>query len=343
MATIREISAVAGVSIATVSKVLNNKPGVKPETAEMILKIAASLNYRPNLNARSLKLGDARTIGIITEDLTVFNTPEIVDGIASVCDQHNYHYILSNLRFNKRYGHELSDYPERVELVHSAVDDLLSKQVAGIIYVGCHSHTVDSLKTHANIPFVCAYCTCQDQDIPCVVYNDEKAAYEATQALLVHARERVGMISGPASSVHMLRRSNGFIRALVDSKVTYDPTLTRIGDWEKESGYHLGEELIRQGVKALFVQNDLMATGVIDWCTENNIEVGKDLYLVGFDNREVSAVCRPSLSTVELPLFQIGQSSGRVLLNILSGKYPKQKDIMLECTIICRESTGGPL
>ena len=82
MATIREISDRAGVSIATVSKVLNNKSGVKQETADRILQIADQLNYRPNLNARSLKLGDARTIGIITEDLTVFNTPEIVDGVA---------------------------------------------------------------------------------------------------------------------------------------------------------------------------------------------------------------------------------------------------------------------
>ena len=91
MATIREISDRAGVSIATVSKVLNNKSGFKQETADRILLIADQLNYRPNLNARSLKLGDARTIGIITEDLTVFNTPEIVDGVASVCETLNYH------------------------------------------------------------------------------------------------------------------------------------------------------------------------------------------------------------------------------------------------------------
>lgn len=343
MATIREISALAGVSIATVSKVLNNKPGVKQETADMILKIAASLNYRPNLNARFLKLGDARTIGIITEDLTVFNTPEIVDGIASVCEQQNYHYILSNLRFNKRYGHAMADYPERIELVHSAVDDLLSKQVAGIIYVGCHSHAVNSLVNYASIPFVCAYCTCADRSVPCVTYNDEKAAYEATLSLLSHTRQRIGMISGPTSSVHMLRRTNGFVRALADQHVTYDPTLVRIGDWEKESGYALGGELIRQGAKALFVQNDMMATGAIEWCNQHSILPGRDIFLIGFDNREVSAVCRPSLSTVSIPLFQIGQSSGRVLLNTLSGKYPRQKDIMLECSIICRETTGGTL
>lgn len=152
MATIREISDRAGVSIATVSKVLNNKSGVKQETADRILQIADQLNYRPNLNARSLKLGDARTIGIITEDLTVFNTPEIVDGVASVCETLNYHYILSNLRFNKRYHDNPWDYPESNLLVRSAVNDLLSKQVAGIIYIGCHSHLVASLKAPAPYP-----------------------------------------------------------------------------------------------------------------------------------------------------------------------------------------------
>ena len=210
MATIREISDRAGVSIATVSKVLNNKSGVKQETADRILQIADQLNYRPNLNARSLKLGDARTIGIITEDLTVFNTPEIVDGVASVCETLNYHYILSNLRFNKRYHDNPWDYPESNVLVRSAVNDLLSKQVAGIIYIGCHSHLVASLKAHAHIPFVCVYCTCEDQDVPCVGYDDRLAAYEATGTLLEHTSEHIGMITGPIHSVHTLRRANGF-------------------------------------------------------------------------------------------------------------------------------------
>lgn len=198
MATIREISDRAGVSIATVSKVLNNKSGVKQETADRILQIADQLNYRPNLNGPgSLKLGDAHTIGIITEDLTVFNTPEIVDGVASVCETLNYHYILSNLRFNKRYHDNPWDYPESNLLVRSAVNDLLSKQVAGIIYIGCHSHLVASLKAHAPYPVRVCLLHLRDQDVPCVGYDDRLAAYEATGTLLEHTSEHIGMITGP--------------------------------------------------------------------------------------------------------------------------------------------------
>ena len=104
MATIREISERTGVSIATVSKVLNEKHGVNAETRQLVMDVARELNYRPNLNARYLKSGRSQTLGIVTEDLTVFNAPEIVDGIAAACDEAGYHYILGNLRFFKRYG-----------------------------------------------------------------------------------------------------------------------------------------------------------------------------------------------------------------------------------------------
>lgn len=342
MATIREIAALAGVSIATVSKVLNNKSGVKQETADTILHIADSLNYRPNLSARSLKLGDARTIGIITEDLTVFNTPEIVDGVACLCDEQNYHYILSNLRFNKRADLSHVDHPQRLPMVHAAVDDLLSKQVAGIIYVGCHSHSVQPFQAYASIPVVCAYCTCQDNSTPCVVYDDEMGAYDATRTLFPKAEGPIGMITGPVDSVHMVRRTSGFVRALSDANLPYDPSLVRVGDWSRDSGYRLGGELIDLGVRTLFVQNDIMAVGVVDWCAQNNIQVGKDLFLIGFDNRELSAVCHPSLSTVSLPLFEMGQAAASILVDLLSGKEPEQKNTMLECSIIQRESSGGP-
>lgn len=146
MATIREISEKTGVSIATVSKVLNGKSGVNEKTRKKILSAAKDLNYRPNLNARNLKKGHSRTIGIITEDLTVFNSPEIVDGIAQTLEESDYHYILGNLRFYKRYGNGPRDLKESISLVHSAVEDMLTKQVDGIIYIGCHSHVVVSLR-----------------------------------------------------------------------------------------------------------------------------------------------------------------------------------------------------
>lgn len=341
MATIKEISERANVSIATVSKVLNGKGSVNDKTRQKILDVARQLNYRPNLNARYLKSGQSRTIGIITEDLTVFNAPEIVDGIAAACDEAGYHYILGNLRFYKRYGNGPKDLKESNALVHEAIDGMLSKQVDGIIYIGCHSHIVVSLSEHTEPKFVCAYCISKDESIPSVIYSDEKAAYDVTELLLARGDRRIGMITGPMESSHTANRTRGHQRALFDHGIPYDPSLTYVGDWERDCGYILGEKLIRAGVTAIFAHNDLMAMGVLDYCNSNGINVGRDLRLIGFDNREITSVCRPQLSTVAPPLFQIGQTAAREMLNILAGNKPEQHTVMLDCDIIERESTLG--
>lgn len=340
MATIKEISERAGVSIATVSKVLNGKPGVKQETANEILSIADSLKYRPNLNARFLKSGRSQTLGIITEDLTVFNSPEIVDGIAVACEGRGYHYILGNLRFDKRYGNGLRNESESSKLLHATVNDMLSKQVDGIIYVGCHSHVVVSLTDHADIPFVCAYCTSSDPNVPSVLYDDRTAACEATKVLIQKGIREIGMITGPMDSIHSINRTYGFQDALFRAGIPYNPELSLHGDWSRESGYHFSSPLIKAGAKAIFAHNDLIATGIIDWCNKHNIIVGKDIYLIGFDNREISTVSRPSLSTVALPLFDIGFTAGNILLDTLAENQSVKQDVLLSCTIIERESTG---
>ncbi len=341
MATIREISERANVSIATVSKVMNGKRGVNPATRQMILDIAKELNYRPNLNARFLKSGSTRTIGIITEDLTVFNAPEIVDGIAATCEKAGYHYILGNLRFYKRYGNGPKDQKESNELVISEVNDMLSKQVDGIIYIGCHSHVVVSLSEYSDTNMVCAYCISSDPSIPSVIYDDEKAAYDATQLLLRCGETNIGMITGPSDSSHAVNRTRGFQKALFDNRIPYDPSLTLVGNWEQDSGYRLGQQLIEAGVRGIFAQNDLMAVGVLDYCNTHHIQVGTELQIVGFDNREASSICRPQLSTVSIPLFDIGRTAAEEMLNILAGKHSQRSKIMLDCSIIDRASTAG--
>lgn len=341
MATIREISDKANVSVATVSKVLNGKGNVSDRTRQRILGIARELNYRPNLNARYLKSGQSKTIGIITEDLTVFNAPEIVDGIAAACDDAGYSYILGNLRFYKRYGNGPKDLRESTALVHAAVNDMLSKQVDGIIYIGCHSHVVVSLSEHKEPKFVCAYCISKDKAIPSVIYDDEKAAFDLTELLIRQGDNRIGMITGPLESSHTANRTRGHQRALYQHGIPYDPSLTLVGDWERDCGYELGKQLIEAGATAIFAHNDLMAMGVLDYCNANGINVGKDLRLIGFDNREITSVCRPQLSTVAPPLFEIGQTAAREMISILAGNEPKQHTIMLDCTVIQRESTCG--
>ena len=341
MATIKEISKQSGVSTATVSKVLNRQPGVSDETRSLVLSVAKELNYRPNLYARHLKTGMSRTLGIIAEDLTVFNTPGIVDGIGVCCESRNYHYILGNLRFNKRFGHKPQYSQQKSELVLDMVNEMLSKQVDGILYIGCHSHIVASLSADTDTRFVCAYCFSEEQTIPAIIYNDRKAARNVAELLISKGHEKIGIIAGARDSFHTDNRLLGFQEALFEHNIPYNPNHTYYGEWERDHGYESAPLLLKENVTAIFAHNDLIALGVIDYCNQNGIEIGKDIALIGFDNREISEVCRPSLSTVSLPLFEIGHTSAEIMLDMIEkNNLPEKHEILLDCDLIVRESTG---
>ncbi len=341
MATIKEIAFRAKVSTATVSNVLNGRGGASGETVATILEIARELNYTPNMLAKSLKNGQSKTIGIITEDLTVFNTPEIVDGIDAFCDLNAYHYILGNLRLNKRFGHNFAETDQQHEIINATINTMLSRQVEGLIYVGCHNREIHYLPTNLRIPLVCAYCYSSNTETPSVIYDDRKAAYDATCLLIENGHKDLGIICGLPDSIHAQSRLQGYQEALYDHSLLYNPKLVVYGDWERESGYRLCAPLLEHKVTAIFAQNDVMACGVIDYCNESGIGIGTTLSLVGFDNKEISTACRPKLSTVSLPLFEIGQHATEILLDILNGRnFSSQSHQSIECTVINRQSVA---
>ncbi len=340
MANMKDIAQKAGVSVATVSKVLNGLGGISQKTTQEILSIAKELNYRPNLYARNLKTKQSHTIGIIIEDMTVFNAPPIIDGIGACCESRGYHYLLENLRLYKLGIDPLLEIDDHSVIVKEAVDFMMSMQVDGLIYLSCHSHKVLHLLSIKDTHFVCTYCSCIDPSVPSVLYNDTKAGYDVAKYLIGKGHTKIGVISGPAMSSHSLKRLTGYQEAMYDCSIPYNPKLTVRGDWSQDSGYELAGQLLKDGVTAIFAQNDIMAMGVIDYCMQNSIEVGRDLALIGFDNREISTVCRPTLSTVELPLYDIGYTSASVLIDKVENKPSKVSgEILLECNIIERESS----
>jgi LacI family transcriptional regulator len=341
MATIKEISKRTGFSIATVSKVLNDQGGISDATKAAVMAAAKELNYRPNLNARHLKTGTSRTLGILVEDITVFNAPDIVDGIGVCCEAHDYHYILGNMRFNKRFGHSTEYGSQKTELVVDMIGEMMSKQVDGIIYVGCHSHNIAPLAKQTETRFVCAYCFSEDPKIPAVIYDDREAAYKVAKFLIGKGHRKIGVIAGDKDSLHTENRLLGFQEALFDGGLPYNPRLTHFGEWERDHGFKAAPELIAEGVTAIFAHNDLIALGVLDWCNQNGLEVGKDIALIGFDDREIASVCRPKLTTVSLPLFDIGHLAGEIMFGMIEkDERPDSHEILLECNLVERESTA---
>ena len=339
MVTIKEIARLARVSTATVSNVLNNKAGAAGAAkAEEIHELAKSLNYMPNILARNLQQKKTNTIGIIAEDLTVFNTPEIVDGIDSFCEENNFEIILGNLRLFKRYNNDFTDTPKHHELLESMMRNMIAKQVEGIIYIGYHCREIIHIPPKVHIPFVYAYCYPKEEIYPCVMFDDEKAAKDVSKLLIEKGHKRIGLICGPVSSYHTQARLRGFKAALKEYNIKPDPGLIVYGDWERDSAYSLSCSLFDKKATAIFSFNDLMACGVYEQAEARGLKVGKHISLFGFDNRDISLVNKPELSTVQLPLSEIGRSCAEIILNQIKYQKTSRKKIYLPCTILERSS-----
>ena len=342
MITIKEIARLTGVSTATVSNVLNGKSGAAGEAkAQEIITVANSLQYMPNILARNLQQQKTNTIGIITEDLTVFNTPEIVDGIDAYCEKNSYEIILGNMRLFKRYSNDFTDTPKHHELLDSMVRNMLAKQVEGIIYIGYHCRKISYLPSRMQIPFAYAYCYSDKNIYPSVIFDDENAAKDVTKLLISKGHRRIGIISGPASSYHTKARLKGYKTALEEFGIKVESDIIVYGDWGRFSGYNLASILLDKKVSAIFSFNDMMACGVYEQAAERGLKIGNDISLFGFDNRSISQGYIPALSTVQIPLNEIGHQCAELIFDQIKHQKKRTKRISIPCTILERRSVGA--
>jgi DNA-binding LacI/PurR family transcriptional regulator len=344
MASIKEIAQHCNVSIATVSNILNGKGGASEETRNRVLDAAAKLHYTPNFMAKNLKQKSTKTIGIITEDLTVFNTPEIVDGINEYCEINSYHFLLGNLRLQKKYQYNDVPTPELINYIADEYQMMQAKQVDGIIYIARHCKPIHYIPSFISVPIVIAYGLSNSPNIPSVIFDDVKAAYIATQTLILNKCDNIGLITGAINSYHTQQRMIGFQKALFDNKMFFNPELVQVGDWSRASGYNAAKKLIDSGIKSIFVMNDVMAGGVYDYAHEIHKEIGKDISIIGFDNLELSTAYSPALSTMALPLFDIGHKSAEILINNIEHAdiSADNNSIKIQCNLIERESIRAP-
>ncbi|HYH01637.1 MAG TPA: LacI family DNA-binding transcriptional regulator [Bacillota bacterium] len=339
---IKEISRLAEVSTATVSNVLNNSPKVTPKTREKVLRVINETQYRPSTIAKSLKVKRTNTIGVISEDITVFNTPEIINGIDEYTESRGYHIILNNLRLHKRLGNHYTDTAKYHKLIKETVQLLLSRQVEGIIYIGAHSRDVAGVIQNISVPVVYSYCYSTGGLDFSVNYDDEGAAYQVIRYLIGSGHRKIGVISGLYDSLQSQNRFKGYQRALLEYNLFFNPAYIKAGDWERESGYLMGNELLRlpDPPTAIFAMNDLMAGGVIDAAKELGKSIPRDVSLIGFDNRECSKYFTPQLTTIGLPLNEIGKKSAEILISRIANPHEENciRNYRLKCNLIERQS-----
>lgn len=349
MATIKEIAKLANVSTATVSYAINDPSKISEATRAKVMRVIEQLNYKPNSIAKSLKVKRTNAIGVITEDITVFNTPEIINGIGEYAEEKNYHLILENIRLYKRIGNNYQDTANFAGIINETISVLRSKQVEGIIYVGAHCRDVTGLIDEIPIPIVYAYCYTQNDADYAVNYDDFMAAYTATKYLIANNHRKIAVVTGLMSSMQCQERIKGYQKALYEHEVLFNPELLKVGNWEREAGYIAGKELLtgENRPTAIFALNDLMAGGVMDAAAELGLSIPQDLSLVGFDNRECSYSYSPKLTTMALPLNDIGKKATEILIKRITKKEQEPADttqnLKLKCNLVERESVRALL
>lgn len=325
-ATLKEIAEICGVTVSTVSNVLNDKPKVSEEKKRQIMKVVEELGYQPNYFAQGIRKTKKRIIGIITEDIMDFASVSMVETIMAHCESNNYRTLLLNMRMYDKWDNQWYDDNTRIiESSKPMFQQIMSVKVDGFIYVAGHCRKIHCIPENIDIPGVILYGLSAESQYPSVVLDDEAGGYSIAKFIIDKGYKNFGVISGKTDNMHTNKRLLGIQKAMFDAGLPFNPGLVYEGDWKREGGYKCAGELVKQGVKCILCMNDLMAAGVYDYLYENGLEVGKDIAVVGYDNREISDYMRPRLTTYDLNLSNLAQKAAEMMVDILTD-YEKQKE-----------------
>ncbi len=325
--TIYDVAHEARVSMATVSRVVNGNPNVKPSTRKKVLDAIEKLDYRPNAVARGLASKKTTTVGVIIPDISSVFFAELARGIEDIATMYNYNIILCN-----------SDESKEKEI--RLLDALLRKQVDGIVFMGScvtKEHVVEFKRSP--VPIVLAATIEEDQTMPSVNINYEQAAYEAVKFLVKKGHTSIGCVLGLMSDPVGQLKLQGYKRALQEASIVSDEQLIFEGDYTYDSGLEAYEKLSELQPTAIFVTTDEMALGVVHSAQDNGVHVPEQLEVIGFDNTRLAMMVRPKLSTVAQPMYDIGAVAMRLLTKYMNKEAVKNHIVVLPYRIEYRQST----
>lgn len=337
--TLKEIASMAGVSAATVSYVLNNTAPVSEETRQKVEKIIKETGYRSNILAKSLRRNESRLIGVVVEDITVWHTAHIIDGINEIAEARGYNIILSNLRLLSKIKSQFEHISIFQKDIDKAVDILIGMQVDGIIYVGMHDREISHVLHDMKKPVVYCYCYTRGEGSS-VRYSNEKTAYQLTQMLINHGHKDFGVINGFKESEPATLRFKGLERALQEAEIELKPENIVCGNWTYQEGKEAAKKLLskKDYPRAIVAMNDDMAVGVYDAAKELGLRIPEDVSVTGFDNADIVKYLYPKIVTVDRPLQEMGYRSMELLLNSMDGTSVGDVNVTLPCTLIEGES-----
>lgn len=332
MATILDVSKAAGVSVATVSRVLNGKGQVSQETARRVMRAVEALSYAPNVSARNLRLNESRIILIVAPNITNPYYTHILAGIGRAAHRMGYSAFLCDT------GGERSE-------TEKVLDMLVRRQADGAILLATE-RVSEWLKPYAEkYPLV----ECSEYDpllgLPRVSIDNYAAAREAMAHLIFLGHERIGLVSSRNLYISTELRLAGYRDALKDAGLTPSDGYVRLGDadYSFKSGFDSAKSLLSLSNRptALLCVSDMLALGAIASAKELGLRVPEDLSVVGFDDVEHTTMFHPHVTTVAQPCLTIGEKAMELLEGAI-GRAASKREAILPHRLIVRESTAPP-
>jgi len=341
--TIKEVAMCAGVSTATVSYVINGTKNVKPETRKRVLEAIAQSGYQPNQIAKSLRIKNTSTIGVVVEDIRCFPVPDIINGISEHLEVNGYRILLNDLRMHESLLNQYGQLVKQKDKINDAISLLLfGAQVDAVIYVAMSDREITGIINEIDKPLVIAYSTTADPGVCYVTYDNEHISADVVRILFNYGHRRIAIITGPIHISPTRARMRGIERAFKEAGIVLDNALVREGDWEYDSGYFCMKELLEQEPQptALFAMNDSMAAGAMDAIQDAGMTVPRDISIIGFDNREIASYLRPRLTTVGIDLKGIGRTAGEMILKQIQGGHVGERKAVLPSKLVQRNTVS---
>ena len=329
---IKDIAKIAGVGVATVSRVINNQDDVKAETRKRVLEVIEKYNYIPNNSARNLKRTSSKNIGVLVDSGHNPFFYEIMNIIGNRIHNLGYSMIVKN---NHGFRNDLVAIREFV----------IEKKLVGIICVGLNLNDAeeDVIKS-IDIPIVVVSSNINTENIKNSIsslnIDDYQSAYMTTKLLIDYGHREIGMISVKEENDRCgSLRLEGYKKALEEHGIKFKEEYVEYGSYDLKSGYEAMERLIKGKYmpSAVFIISDIMAIGAMRACRDNCINISKDVSVIGFDGIDYGEYLQPSLSTVKQPFEHMAKESVDLIMELIQGKS-KNKHIVFDTEIIERES-----
>lgn len=329
--TIKEIAKLADVSIATVSKVVNNKDDkISAATRERVLNIIKETGYVPNRIASSMVTKKTNTLGLLIPDIANPFFPELARGAEDLANKMGYTLILCN-----------SD--NKTEKEDAYLEMLQEKMVDGIIFVASSRRTeLSSALQRVRVPVITV-----DREIPGltvqakITVDNESGAFEAVTHMIERGYKRIYHLSGPLTSLPARQRYNGYLRAMEAQGMELPDHHLMEGRFSSNWGAEAVTELLERGIAfdGLFCGNDLIALGAMKCLQKNDISVPDPIGVVGFDDINMAQLTSPELTTVNQPNYDMGYKAAELLIKTIGGVKTKQHDYILKTRLIQRGTT----